>query len=412
VADTRTCVLVVGAGAPWEAPALAALGARPGIVVLKRCMDVTDLLANAAAGQAQVAVVSVDAPGLDAAAVAHLARYAVQPVAVVPATARDDVRDRALRLGLRAVLTDRQVDQLPDAVLALGRATEPPTAPAPREEQPSGGRAVAVWGPTGAPGRTTVALGIAGELATRGTDPLVLDVDPWGGAVAQHLGVLDEVSGLLASARLGASGELPGRFVGLQRRVAGLRVVTGLPRADRWVEVREGTVEQLVDLGREQGDVVLDTGFCLEEDAAADYAGRPGRNAMTLAALAAADEVVVVGSADPVGLSRLARGLGEVREATGGRAVHVAVNRWRGRLGWAEADVARLVSGYGELASLHFLPDDRDGTDRALLAGRTLAEVGDTALGRALVPLVDAVGGDDVRRAVRRRRRAGRALRR
>ena len=30
---------------------------------------------------------------------------------------------------------------------------------------------------------------------------------------------------------------------------------------------------------------MLDTGFCLEEDAAADYAGRPGRNAMTLAAL-------------------------------------------------------------------------------------------------------------------------------
>ena len=33
---------------------------------------------------------------------------------------------------------------------------------------------------------------------------------------------------------------------------------------------------------------------------------------MTLAALEAADEVVVVGSADPVGLSRLARGLVEL----------------------------------------------------------------------------------------------------
>ena len=41
---------------------------------------------------------------------------------------------------------------------------------------------------------------------------------------------------------------------------------------------------------------------------------RPGRNQMTLGALEAADEVVVVGAADPVGLSRLARGLVELRE--------------------------------------------------------------------------------------------------
>ncbi len=198
-----------------------------------------------------------------------------------------------------------------------------------------------MWGPTGAPGRTTVALGIAGELARRGADPLVLDADPWGGAVGQHLGVLDEVSGLLACARLSPTGELPGRFLTLQRRVAGLRVVTGLPRPDRWVEVREGTVEAIVGLGRRQGDVVVDTGFCLEDDPAAEYAGRAGRNTMTREAIEAADTLVVVGSADPVGLSRLARGLVELHEHTGGRPVHVVVNRMRGSLGWSEAEVDR-----------------------------------------------------------------------
>jgi Mrp family chromosome partitioning ATPase len=415
VTDSRTCVLVVGAGASWESAALAALASRPGIVVLKRCMDVTDLLANASAGQAHVALVSLDAPGLDAPAVAHLARHQVRPVAVAE-TGRDGVLQRARQLGIPAVVDERQLDRLADVVLAAGREQPNPPNPATAPRADAGvGQAVAVWGPAGAPGRTTIALGIAGELAHRGGDPLVLDVDPWGGAVAQHLGVLDEVSGLLACARFGDSGELAGRYPGLQLQVSGLRVVTGLPRADRWVEVRAGTVEQLVDLGRHQGHVVLDTGFCLEEDPAADYAGRPGRNAMTLAAVSHADTVVVVGSADPVGLSRLARGLTELRDVTAGRPVHVVVNRWRSRLGWAEVDVANLVAGFADLAGLHFVPEDRDAADRAVLAGRTLAELGDSPLGRAMSGLVDSLfpaSASPARRTLRLHRTAGRALRR
>lgn len=410
---SRTCVLVVGAGAPWEPSALSVLGSRPGIVVLKRCMDVTDLLAHAAAGQAQVAVLSIDAPGLDAAALAHLARHQVHPVAVIGTQARDDSWDRARGLGIGHVLGERQLDQLPDLVLSAGSEQHlPPTEAGPAA--PVGlGRAVAVWGPTGAPGRTTVALGIAGELARRGADPLLLDVDPWGGAVAQHLGVLDEVSGVLACARIAGGGELAARFVSLQRRVAGIRVVTGLPRADRWVEVRPDVVEQLVDLGRRQGPVVLDTGFCLEDDPGADYAARPGRNGMTLAALEAADTVVAVGSADPVGISRLARGLSELRDVVEGRPVHLVVNRWRSRLGWAESDIAGVLSGYAGLASLRFLPEDREACDKALLSGRLLTEVGESALTRALGDVVDVLHPDTAvaARGGLRRRTAGRAHR-
>ncbi len=396
---SRLCVLIAAAGAPWEPAALSALAGRPGLVVLKRCVDVTDLLASAASGQAQVAVVSLDAPGLDAAAVAQLAHHQVRTVAVASAGSAD-TETRAARLGVRAVVPSEQLDRLPAAVVAsVDLPTEVPR-PIPLVP-PDSARAVAVWGPHGAPGRTTVALGIAGELARRGLDPLVLDVDPWGGAVAQHLGVLDEVSGLLAASRMRAGDELSERFVSAQRRVrgsggrggggTGLRVLTGLPRPDRWSEVRQGLVEELVELGREQGPVVLDTGFSLEEEPAVDYAGRPGRNAMTLAALAVADVTVVVGTADPVGLSRLARGLSELRELIGVGEVHVVVNRWRGRLGWSESDVAGLIRGFGQLAGLHFLPDDRDAVDRALVQGRMLAEIGESALANSFVELVDAL---------------------
>ena len=87
--------------------------------------------------------------------------------------------------------------------------------------------------------------------------------------------MLDEVSG--SSRRRGSSRRVSSeRFAGVQRSLDHrLSVVTGLPRADRWVEVRAGAVEHLVDVGRGHGHVVVDTGFCLEEDPAVDSAAGP-----------------------------------------------------------------------------------------------------------------------------------------
>ena len=50
-----------------------------------------------------------------------------------------------------------------------------------------------------------------------------------------------------------------------------------------------------------------------------------------------------------------------------------------------------MVEGFARLAGLHFLPDDRATVDRALVAGRTLPEVGDSPLGRAVGDVVDAL---------------------
>lgn len=406
----RALVIVVASGAAWEPPALQRLGGHPGIVVLKRCVDVDDLLAAATAGQAHVAVLGLDAPGLDRSAVDHLRKHGVRPVAITAGGATlDGGRLRASRIGIATVVTDDDLDRLPEAVLAddspatvvrdrspLPPAGPPPLVP-PAATGPSG-RVVAVWGPAGAPGRTTVATGLAAEIARRRRRTVLVDADPYGGAVAQQLGVLDEVSGLLAAARLAAGGQLEERFASVQRGIDGhLSVVTGLPRGDRWVEVRTGTVDHLLEVAREQAEVVVDTGFSLEDDPGSDFGTRPGRNQMTLAALETADEVVVVGAADPVGLSRLARGLVELRDLTGGRPAHVVVNRMRPTLGWSERDIAGMVAGFARVAGLHFLPDDQPTVDRALVTGRTLTEVGDSPLVRAVARLADALAPEQAR---------------
>jgi MinD-like ATPase involved in chromosome partitioning or flagellar assembly len=416
-------VLVVASGAGWEAAALRLLTDHPRVVVLKRCVDVDDLMAAASAGQADVAVLGLDSPGLDLAATDHLRHHQVRPVAVVPAGVdADAARLRASRIGVAALVPEDALDTLPEAVIAADAepGAEPPLPAAPAEQADgadgavadlSEGRVIVVWGPAGAPGRTTVAAAIAAELARRRLRTALVDADPYGGAVAQQLGIMDEVSGLLAAARLAASGELADRFAGVQRGIhPHLGVVTGLPRPDRWVEVRAGAVQHVLEVARLHGHVVVDTGFSLEEDPGSDFGSRPGRNQMTLGALEVADEVVVVGNADPVGLARLARGLVELRDHTDATATRVVVNRMRPTLGWSEKDVAGMVAGFTRLAGLHFLPEDRDTVDRMLVAGRTLPEAGDSALGRAVAAVVEALVPTAPDAAPRRRRRP--ALRR
>jgi MinD-like ATPase involved in chromosome partitioning or flagellar assembly len=324
----------------------------------------------------------------------------VRPVAIdAGGTTLDGGRLGAGRIGIPTVVTDDRLSTLADAICSddrpptvVRRPAEPaPIGPPGGHEPAAAGRVVAVWGPAGA-GRTTVAAALAAETARRRRRAVLVDADPYGGAVAQQLGILDEVSGRLAAERQDGAGQLERRLGSVQRGLdQHLSVVTGLPRADRWREVRSGTVEHLLSLLSAGAEVVVDTGFSVEEDQPPDLGGRPGRNQMTLEALDAADEVLVVGGADPVGLSRLARGVVELRERRSGRPVQVVVNRMRPSLGWSEREIVAMLSGFARPSAVHFLPDDQAAVDRALVSGRTLVEGGDSDLGRAVARVADSL---------------------
>jgi MinD-like ATPase involved in chromosome partitioning or flagellar assembly len=387
VTDARVCVFVLAGGASWEAPVLQALG-EAGVVVAKRCVDVPDLMAAAASGAAGVAVVAGELPHLDADAVTHLLRYDVRTLAVA-----DDpgIADRLVRLGVVVVAPAHPAEVVAAVARAAARdvVVDPDPAVPDLDTGRHGrrGRILAVWGPAGAPGRTTVAVGLAGELATAGRAVVLVDADPYGGTVAQALGVLDEVSGLLAVARMANLGTLDdAAFARSCRRVGDrLDVLTGLPRADRRIEVRPDVLTTVLATAAGIGDVVVDCGFCLE-DADAPLA----RDRITLDALAAADEVLVVGSAEPSGLARLARGLVDLRDVAPGTPLRVVVNRMRSSLGWSEREIVGMVEGYARPVGVHFLPEDRDGVDRALVSGRALAELGESLLRTAIAGLATA----------------------
>ncbi|MCW2606246.1 MAG: hypothetical protein JWO60_939, partial [Frankiales bacterium] len=375
----------------------------------RRCVDLADLLATAATGQARAALLSADLRRLDRDALARLALAGVAVVGLVPP--EDEDAERRLRqLGVDTVLpSDSTPTAISAAVMeAVGRLAGPSAAeeasyslqgaglpdlpPPPQlDVQPvqlGSGLLVAVWGPTGAPGRTTVAVGVASELAELRRPTLLVDADVYGGVVAQVLGLLDEAPGLAAACRLanGGSLDLPA-LADLARTVTPtLRVLSGIARADRWPELRPVSVEAVLALARSlAAATVVDCGFALEQDEELAYdTAAPRRNGATLAVLEQADVVLAVGSADPVGLQRLVRGLSELREALPGVEPRVVVNRLRGTAvpGDARREVAGALSRYAGVEDVLFVPADVPAVDAAVAAGRTLSEAAPTSPAR------------------------------
>lgn len=389
----------------WESPLVSALErGELGVEVVRRCVDLPDLLATAATGQARAAVLSADLRRLDRDALTRLGAAGVAVVGLVEPG--DEQAERRLRqLGVHLVLpADAAADVISTAVLAavmamttlaavhagaLGLA-DPRSAlprpdvprPAAAEDEPltAPGRLVAVWGPTGAPGRTTLAVGLASELALLGRSTLLVDADVYGGVVAQLLGLLDESPGLAQACRLANSGTLDvPSLAALARQVApSLRVLSGITRADRWPELRPAALDVVLELAAALAQMtVVDLGFCLEQDEELSYdTMAPRRHGATLAVLERADTVVVVGSADPVGLQRLVRGLAELKEAVPGVAPVVVVNRLRASAvpGDSERQVRAALARYAGVPALTVVPLDVAGIDASVAAGQTLAE--------------------------------------
>ncbi len=429
---TSLQVVTAVTGAAWESVLVGALDrADHGVTVVRRCVDVPDLLAAAATGTAQAALLSAELRRLDADTVARLEAAGVAVVGLVE-PGDDAATERLLRLGVARVLPAdadpaviaQALREAVDGAPAGGRDIADPRAAlpvtgatgSPAEPAAGTGRVVAVWGPTGAPGRTTVAVGLADEAARLGVPTLLVDADVYGGVVAQVLGLLDESPGLAGAARLAASGGLDS--AALARLSWAVRphlsVLTGLARADRWPELRPRGVTAVLEEARRSAElVVVDCSFCLEEDEELSFdTAAPRRNGATLAVLDAADEVLCVSGADPVALQRTIRALGELGDVLPQVEPVLVVNQVRRGpvAGRPEAEIAGALERFAGREVTTFLPADRRATDAALAEGRTLAEVAPGSPLRAgLRDLAVRLTGAEERAGGRRRRLPRRA---
>ena len=280
-------------------------------------------------------------------------------------------------------------------------------------------RIIAVWGPAGAPGRTTIAIGLAAELAARGLPVCLVDADTYGGAIAPALGLLDESPGFAAACRLAGNGSLTADELDrvAQRAPVGsavrgahgeLRVLTGIGRPHRWPELSAERVTSVLEEGRAwRPIIVVDTGFNLEtdEELSSDLLA-PRRNAATIAALRAADDIVAVGAADPLGLARLLRTYPDLLEVALTTRVRVVVNRVRSSvLGLDPAgQVRQTLDRFGGVSDAVLIDDDPHTADAALLTARSVVDAAPrSALRDGIARLADTL--DITERAAPPRRR-------
>ena len=401
-------VLVLLTG-PDEPELVARLDA-PGTAlrVVRRCADLTEVMAAAEAGLGVIAIIELGR-GVDRARIAQLRTHGLRVLLLTPS----HFSERARALGADVVL-DMGADFVASAVeqpMLWGSsqapnpgasATPPPSAgppthsggPAPAfwngsddehaaqrssgpafEDATRRGRVIAVWGCAGAPGRTTIAANLATELALVGASTLLFDVDTLAPSLAQVLGVPQEAAGIATVARAAGQGVLDAKTL-LIRTVAlgsGVRFCPGLSRADRWRELAPVSLDAVWEIARTAADqVVLDLAGGLEEAPARGV----DRWGATRSVLLAADAVVVVVGADPIGMRRAVLAMGELDDAgVSAPRYIVATNVRTATAGPNAAEaVAQTLMQFAGMAPAALIPEDRAAFDGALLAGITLAE--------------------------------------
>ena len=406
------------------------------VTVIRRCTELSELIAACQSGMARAAIVDDDAGELTA----SLAdRVKAAGVALVVLTDDPAARTRLDQLGVAHASPALDSAALADLVAAAVRALDelgPERArssiadpaeglrrweltgdrPGADPEGPhSQGSVVAVWGPAGGPGRTTLALNLAAEAASAGSSVILVDADTYAPSIAAALGLTDESAGLAQACRLAEQGQLDAgsleaSTVQVQIRNRRLRLLTGITRSDRWLEIRGGALARVLEEARRIADIiVVDCGFSLEADEELSFdTMAPRRNAATLVTLETADTVYAVGAADPVGVPRLVRALTELETAVPSVSPLVVLNKVRrstaGRS--PEQQLSEAWDRFGPGRINAFLPADWDAADAALLAGTALLE---TAPASGLRTAIAALANVPAGSGSKRRRKRGAA---
>ncbi len=373
---------------PLESEILVELAqARPPIAVARRCADHAEVLGAARAGLGTVAVVE-DA---DLAFVESLHRCGVRVVGIGPSGA-------ARHRGFDALCSPHASEVRACIAHMLADPLEPAND---AEESGRAGRLIAVWGTNGAPGRSTLARDLAAALAAAepaesetarsrrwrfagraarvpeaasAPSVLLVDADTVSPSLAQLLSLNQESSALAVAARKINLGEASSTLLpDLCVPVAGFDFLAGFNRGNRWREMPEPVARELFAQAKRGWDhVVADCAPGIERS---EYGYDSDRDCATLELLDAADDVLLVGRASPVGIRRLLERFDEAADI-GIERLHVVVNRVRrGRFAEAEErEIGALLAERG-VEETTWIRDDDARYSQAELRGLVLREV-------------------------------------
>ncbi|MDP2674587.1 MAG: P-loop NTPase [Dehalococcoidia bacterium] len=348
-----------------------------GLVVAARCLDGPSLVERAAAMDIDVALASSDLHRLSAATMAAV-REARLPL-VLLAEPGDVERFAGLAHLVPAGAAAEEVVAALREATVRGPVYSGMSSPGGSEEgakdvagdgsggEDGAGQVVAVVSGKGAPGKTTVAIGVAAALGDRGRRVVLVDADLRGGNVGPHLD-LDPRRGLLGLAFGGNGASENARIEEELEEGPGFAVLTGIERPESRSSISTELLTGAVATLREQFEyVVVDAGEAI--------AGIP--SPATDALLRAADRVLVLAAPDLVALWNARAAVRHLREGLGmaPEAVSVILNRREARGQYNGEEVERAL-GAPVLAAV---PEERRAARRAMATQLPITAVGGRA---------------------------------
>ncbi|QAV69943.1 tyrosine-protein kinase family protein [Salinibacterium sp. UTAS2018] len=361
--------------------------AQHGHEIVLRAVSAPELASRIAGADADVALVAAEARYLTDRLIASCDQAGVRLIAIASS---DREQRYASDLGLFDIVDAAAGWGGLEAVLSQA----PWGAQTSADERSALGQVIAVWGPGGAPGRTSIAISVAAELAALGYRVALADVDTHGASVAPALGMLDEAPGFAAACRLAGtetltSEELERIGQRYESPVGSFWVLTGIGRPSRWPELSSERVGTTIAQCRQWVDyTVLDTSSSLEndEEITSDLFA-PRRNAAAVTAVRAADHVIAVGAADPVGLARFLRAHVDLLETVSTRSVSVVMNKIRVSASGMNphGQITQTLSRFGGIEHPILVPHDLQGFDGAVLSGKTLVDAVPRSSARAAI---------------------------
>lgn len=379
-------VATVACHADGEARVAGDLSSRSDVTLVFRCVDRAETLAVIRGGD------------VDAVFVVGAAHWLDRQVS-------DEARERGVRL-IGLVADPLEAEHLREVGATLadpGTSIEEllaqaevvrPAPPRPRVPGRPPGRSIAVWGPKGAPGRTSVAIELAFEIAAAEPSTLLVDADTYGGDVAQSLAMVEEIPTIVWAAHRASTEDFGPAEIATVLRRAGDRgpvVMPGVPRPDLWADISDfGWRKLMVRLRSLFRFTIYDLGFVLE--------GAPGtaavwdRNRVTRQTISDADRVVAICRGDPIGLKSFLWAMEELRALVDLDKVLVVANKVRAGDEQEVGYVLRKHLGKRPAAYLRDVPAERLAAMEAATAVRTLKSSSDTAT--SIADVAAALGAD------------------
>ncbi|MEY4992948.1 MAG: hypothetical protein RIS82_70 [Actinomycetota bacterium] len=257
------------------------------------------------------------------------------------------------------------------------------------------GKIIAVWGPSGSPGKTTIALGLAGELADNGKGVTFVDLDLAASSTGVMLGLGDGPVGIAAAARLvGHSRFDADQFQRLSVEVpvgkCSFRLLAGLASAERWPEIAVDRAEEILAVAAENSDfVIVDLSSSLEANLRHSITGLE-RNAVTWQVLQNAQQVITICSADPVGIARYLREVSALQALRPQGQLLCVVNRLRTSVlgSSAKQQIAETLGRLAQITVDCFIPDDPIATDSAMKSAVSINQAKRSSLARMAISVL------------------------